>query len=91
MCKCKLSEQLYRVDVWDKLQTIYAIKIPSKENWKTFEAEHLIKERILKNREGIGQIVMQNKLRVALFVLTIFIPAVLACRLCFARITVARG
>ncbi len=55
LMQCKLCKQLYKVDVWDKLQTSYAIKIPSKENWKEFEAERLIKERIIKNRGGLLQ------------------------------------
>jgi len=55
LMQCKLCKQLYKVDVWDKLQTIYAVKIPLKENWKVFEADHLIKERIIKNRGGLTQ------------------------------------
>lgn len=55
LMQCKLCKQLYKVDVWDKLQTIYAVKIPSKENWKAFKSEHLIKERIIKNRGGLTQ------------------------------------
>ena len=55
LMQCKSCKQMYRVDVWDKLQTIYALKITSEENWKTAKSENLIKERIIQNRGGITE------------------------------------
>jgi hypothetical protein len=41
------------VDEWDKYQTLYAIKVPSKDNWEKFDGTFLIKERMIQNRGGL--------------------------------------
>jgi len=55
LMQCKECKQLYRIDAWDKLQTQHARKIFSEENWKTLDSEHLIKELMIKSREGLTQ------------------------------------
>ena len=53
LMQCPECEQLYKVDEWDKYQTCFAVKIQSKENWEAFDSESLIKEQMIKNRDGL--------------------------------------
>ena len=53
LMQCPSCKQLYKVDEWDKYQTCYAVKIPSSENWETFDSEPLIKNQMIQNRGGL--------------------------------------
>lgn len=45
--------QYYKVDEWDKYQPYYAVKIPSQDNWESFDSKSLIKEQMVLNRGGL--------------------------------------
>lgn len=53
LMECPKCQQLWKVDEWDKYQTLYAIKISSQENWEEIDSRSLIEERIIKNRGGL--------------------------------------
>ncbi|MBC8377718.1 MAG: metal-binding protein [Planctomycetes bacterium] len=50
--KCKKSCQYWRIDVWDKLQERFVVRIEDVKNWEGFDVTPLIKELIIKNRGG---------------------------------------
>jgi hypothetical protein len=50
--KCKSCGQYWRIDVFDKLQARFVVKIEDIKNWKEFDASLLVKRLILKNRGG---------------------------------------
>jgi len=52
LMECPECKQLWKVDEWDKYQTLYAVKLPSKEDWEEYDNQSLIEERIVKNRGG---------------------------------------
>ena len=47
LMQCPDCNQFYKVDEWDKYQTCYAVKIPSSENWESFDSESIIKEQMV--------------------------------------------
>ena len=51
--QCPDCCQHYKVDEWDKYQTCYAVKIPSQDNWESFDRESLIKDQMVVNRGGL--------------------------------------
>ena len=51
--KCQNCGQHWRVNAWDKLQTQYALKVSSVENWEAINMEPLIKEKMITNRGGL--------------------------------------
>ncbi|MDX2425669.1 MAG: hypothetical protein QNK15_05380 [Cycloclasticus sp.] len=51
--RCPECGQYYKVDEWDKYQTCYAVKIPSQDNWESFDSESLIKDQMTVNRGGL--------------------------------------
>ncbi len=53
LMECPECKQLWKVDEWDKYQTLYAVKISSQEKWEEFDSQSLIEEKIIKNRGGI--------------------------------------
>jgi hypothetical protein len=53
LMQCPDCCQYYKVDEWDKYQTCYAVKIPSQDNWESFDSESLIKDQIAVNRGGL--------------------------------------
>ena len=53
LMECPDCAQLWKVDEWDKLQTLYAVKISEKENWERFDSIPLIKEKMVLNRGGL--------------------------------------
>jgi hypothetical protein len=55
LMRCPNCGQLWKVDEWDKYQTLYAQKIFSIETWKTIDHVSLIKEQMIKNRGGIEE------------------------------------
>lgn len=55
LMSCPECQQLWRVDDMDKDQVCYAVKIPTQENWKEFDVESLIKEKMIENRGGLTQ------------------------------------
>ena len=52
---CPNCDQLWIVDEWDKYQASYAIKISTQENWELFDAESLVKEKMIQNHGGLTQ------------------------------------
>jgi hypothetical protein len=55
LLSCPKCHQLWRVDDMGKYEAYYAVKIPSQENWKAFDVESLIKEKMIENRGGLTQ------------------------------------
>lgn len=55
LMQCPDCNQLWKVDEWDKYQACYAVKIASQENWEAVDEETLIKEKMIKDRGGLGQ------------------------------------
>ena len=53
LMQCPDCNQLWKVDAWDKLQSLYAVKIANDSEWENFDSEALIKERIIENRGGL--------------------------------------
>lgn len=53
LMRCPECGQLWKVDEWDKYQTLYALKVPSNEGWKKIDSTPLIKERMVRNRGGL--------------------------------------
>lgn len=54
LMECPRCGQLWKVDVYDKYQTVYAVKIPSKSDWEQFDSEARIKARMIENRGGLA-------------------------------------
>ena len=50
--KCKACFQYWRIDVWDKLQERFVVRVDDLDDWEVFDATPLIKELIMKNRGG---------------------------------------
>jgi hypothetical protein len=53
LLQCLACGQLWRTDEWDKYQTLYAVKLGSREDWESVDMESLIKERIVENHGGL--------------------------------------
>jgi len=53
--QCKQCKQPWRVDVWDKLQTQFAVKLESGKDWESLDTADLQKEHLLYARGGIDQ------------------------------------
>jgi hypothetical protein len=51
--KCKTSNQYWRIDIWDKGQERFVVKIEVIEDWKVFDASSFIKDLVIKNRGGV--------------------------------------
>jgi hypothetical protein len=51
--KCKACSQYWRIDVWDKLQERFVVRIEDTKNWEGFDITPLIKALIIKNRGGV--------------------------------------
>ena len=54
LMECPRCRQLWKVDVRDKYQTVYAVKIASKADWEHFDSKALIKARMIENRGGLA-------------------------------------
>jgi len=50
--QCKTCEQLWRVDIWDRLQTQFAVKLETDKNWVTLDTTELQKDFLLNSRGG---------------------------------------
>jgi len=50
--QCKTCGQLWRVDVWDRLQTQFAVKLETDENWTSIDITELQKGFLLNSRGG---------------------------------------
>ena len=50
--ECKMCFQYWRIDIWDKLQERFVVRVENRNNWKDFDETPLIKELIIKNRGG---------------------------------------
>ncbi len=55
LMECPECNQLWKVDEWDKFQTLYAVKIPEKEGWQDFDNVSLIKDKMISNRGGLTE------------------------------------
>ena len=55
LMECPECNQLWKVDEWDKYQTLYAVKVPEKEGWGNFDSVSLIKEKMISNRGGLTE------------------------------------
>ena len=51
--KCKTSGQYWRIDIWDKGQERFVVKIENIKVWEIYDASSLIKDLIIKNRGGL--------------------------------------
>jgi hypothetical protein len=54
LCQCPRCQQLWRVDEWDKYQTQFAVKVPSRDDWQSFNAKPLQLERLVESRGGLS-------------------------------------
>ncbi|WP_182164237.1 metal-binding protein [Rugamonas brunnea] len=52
LLQCPECGQLWRVDAWDKYQTLYASKLSTPEGWKLTDMVSLIKKRMVENHGG---------------------------------------
>lgn len=52
LMQCPDCGQHYKVDEWDKYQTCYAVKVPSRDNWESCDSKLLIKNQMVENRGG---------------------------------------
>ncbi len=50
---CRSCHQLWRVDVADRLQVQFAVKLPERANWEKFDAVPLVKQFLLASRGGL--------------------------------------
>lgn len=50
--ECPECKQLWRVDVPDKYQTQFALKVASPEGWEDIDTTAMVKELLLKTRGG---------------------------------------
>lgn len=48
---CEQCLQYWKVDEWDKYQTLYATKIVDTAGWKEFDNAHLVKQKMVQNRD----------------------------------------
>lgn len=55
LMECPECSQLWKVDEWDKYQTLYAVKVPVKEDWENFDSVSLIKQKMVSNRGGLTE------------------------------------
>src|SRR2546426_7991411 len=53
LMQCPDCGQLWRVEEWDKYQTLYALKVASNVGWEKIDSTRLIKERMVRNRGGL--------------------------------------
>lgn len=54
LMRCPTCGQLWKVDEWDKYQTLYALKIAHQEFWESADATSLVKDRMVQNRGGLS-------------------------------------
>jgi len=50
--RCPLCKQLWRVNLWDKLQIQFAVKLDSVDDWESVETTSLQKQFLLESRGG---------------------------------------
>ena len=55
LMKCPLCRQLWRVDVWDKYQSQFAVKIFDIEGWANVDTTSLQKTVLLESRGGLQE------------------------------------
>lgn len=55
LMQCLDCGQFWKVDEWDKYQSIYAVKVSNRHGWEEFDSEALIKERMIENRGGLTE------------------------------------
>lgn len=55
LMRCPVCGQYWKVDEWDKYQTLYAFKIPDAAIWKSVDVTPFVKERIIENRGGLQE------------------------------------
>ena len=53
LMECLECNQLWKVDEWDKYQTLYAVKIQKRNGWEEFDSKSMIKEKMILNRGGL--------------------------------------
>jgi len=51
---CPSCHQFWRVDAWDKYQVQIAVKVPSQEEWLSFDCKPLILDAIVQVRGGLS-------------------------------------
>ncbi|MFZ6749047.1 hypothetical protein [Undibacterium sp. Ren11W] len=56
LMQCSECLQYWKLDEWDKYQTLYAVKIQNKDNWEKYDGTSLIKARIIQNRGGLESV-----------------------------------
>ncbi len=52
--KCRECNQYWRINIWDKYQSRFAVKIDNIENWQKYDESELIKEMIV-NKRGLQE------------------------------------
>lgn len=52
LMRCPSCGQLWRVDVWDKLQIQFAVKLDSEDGWEHVDTTALQKQFLLESRGG---------------------------------------
>lgn len=53
--QCRECKQYWRINVWDKYQTQFAVKLNSTDNWQNFDESRLVKGLIVKKRGGLQE------------------------------------
>lgn len=56
LMQCPACEQHWRVDEWDKYQTLYALKLASPTGWQQIDTAPVIKQRMLENHHGVDHV-----------------------------------
>jgi len=52
--KCQTCNQLWRIDIQDRLQVRFVLKIPKIELWQEFDQTNLTKSKLLDYRGGMS-------------------------------------
>lgn len=53
LMRCPVCGQYWKVDEWDKYQTLYAFKLQNESNWQSFDLTPQIKSSMIKKRGGL--------------------------------------
>lgn len=54
LLQCPECGQLWRVDGWDKYQTLYALRLSTPEAWREIDMKPMIKAHMVENHGGVG-------------------------------------
>ena len=52
--RCTDCEQLWRIDIWDRLQTQFAAKISNIQTWEERDIEPEVKQLLFQSRGGLS-------------------------------------